>query len=96
MIYSGTDLIRTSGQHQARFERLGDKPEPSAVQGVQSTSTELRDDDTKGALLRFARFIKGSTQKKRQGQRHSGNPYLRFQQRLQSQSDKGQLFDIFI
>ena len=82
MIYSGVDLIRTSQQLAARSEKVTGPREPTAP-------GQAGQDDAKGALLRFARFV---NKEKRKKPRHpSKHPYLQFGQ----DQDRGQLLDLY-
>jgi hypothetical protein len=114
MIYSGADLIRTSGQQQDRVERLrladrGDAGDAGAVEPVSSPENPASglDENTQGALLRFARFLhgrggsgggagQGRADKKRSPISKSDNPYIRFAERLERMSDGGQILDLYI
>jgi len=57
MIYSGAELIRTSGQQAERMERLKVVDPIPPVAAPTPSGTSL-DDETHSALMRFARFIK--------------------------------------
>jgi hypothetical protein len=90
MIYTGADLIRTSGQHAQRAEKL----ELVKTPAVEPASSNL-DDSTQDALKRFARFINDKKPKKpRPYTKPSSHPYKR-QSRAAMELDRGQLLDIF-
>jgi hypothetical protein len=59
MLMSGADILRTTVQNAERAQRLNATAE-SGVKRVESPADQPQgslDEDTKGALLRFARFI---------------------------------------
>jgi len=56
MLYSGAELIRTSGQQIERQERLKVVEPVKPVESPAQPRSSL-DQDTQNALLRFARFI---------------------------------------
>ncbi len=97
MIFSGADLIRNSGRQAERAERL---KEASPVQAP--TKKEATDQDTNGALLRFARFIHGEKEKKKRQapkpapKRHGTHPYLALQAREEAEAAKGNTLDIAV
>lgn len=68
MIYSGVDLIRTSGQHADQLRKLNGPEAVSSTAAIDPTSSTSQDpsqESAQNALLRFARFIKGETSKKK-------------------------------
>lgn len=103
MLYSGADLIRTSGQQQERQERLKVLPQVKPAAPVKETSTAL-EENTQGALLRFARFVqneKGSKQKPKErpkGRKLAGsvNPYNRHIDRQAEPEPRGQTLNIIV
>jgi hypothetical protein len=104
MIYSGADLIRTSGQQHERAERLTKGVEAVADSGTAGTAL---DQDTQGALLRFARFVhKESLEKKKDKPKlkHdigrilkavAANPYVAFLDKAEGRHDVGQMLDLY-
>ena len=73
MLYSGASLIRMNGQQQERLEKLKINTEPvQATQAPEDPGTQL-DQETHGALLRFARFINDEKGKKK-SQNEKKNP----------------------
>lgn len=56
MLYSGADLIRTSGQQAERVERIKAAESVRAMENPGQSQSSL-DGETQGALLRFARFV---------------------------------------
>lgn len=93
MIYSGADLIRTSGQQQARAERLvANTPK---VQPVDSKTSDLGGKDTGGALLRFAKFVKDHKQQKEREREKSKHPYIMVKRRHDGREDRGLILDIY-
>lgn len=97
MIYSGADLIRTSGQQQERVVKLN-VPAVSEVKPTGESKSRL-DEETQGALLRFARFIhkdgqKNSSQKKTKGSKN--HPYIKAQQADDRWFEVGQNLDIYV
>lgn len=89
MIYTGADLIRTSGLQAERAEKL----ELVRTPEVQPASQNL-DDSTQDALKRFARFINERKPKKPKPQiPPSKHPYQR-QTKAAIELDRGQLLDI--
>jgi hypothetical protein len=60
MLFSGAELIKTSGNQVERMERMG-KRSVEAVKPVENpgqSQSSLDSDSGKNALLRFAKFIK--------------------------------------
>ncbi len=101
MLYSGADLIRTSGQQQDRFERLQVAKEVKPTEKAPETKSSL-DEETQGALLRFARFInKDGKGKKPKSQpkiftgSHS-HPYAKSMATLRQAQDTGLTLDIYV
>ena len=97
MIYSGADLIRTSGQQAERVQRLRPLSPAGAVAPVAST------DNSESALLRFAHFLRQEREKakakppnKAFQKKTSGNPYDLAEQRLQNAFGRGKILDIYI
>lgn len=62
MIYSGVDMIRTSGQQVERLERLKVVETPPVQPASDSPASR---EDTQNALLRFAKFVKDEGKKKK-------------------------------
>jgi hypothetical protein len=103
VIFSGADLIRNSGRQAERAEKLKDTSTP-AVQAPEKKSPI--DEETGGALLRFARFIHGEKEKKKkpakktslnsESKRYAKNPYVMLEERLAAESARGQSLDIAI
>lgn len=108
MIYSGTDLIRTSGQSQERMERL--RPSELSVSSVaavqaKGNATSLLDNETHNALLRFARFLnkegsdkEGAKKEKRerlpQNKAIARNPYVSAEMHRAHIFGTGQFLDL--
>jgi len=91
MIYSGADLIRTSGQQAERVERLTKHAEPiAAVQPPQKNESGLND-----GLLRFARFIHKEKQKKPGKTPPKGIPEG-YRAQISSGASNGGMIDIYI
>lgn len=65
MIYSGADLIRTSGQQVERFGKLGPLSPVNPVSETEKPSGEQSalDQNTQSALLRLARFVHDKNKK---------------------------------
>lgn len=99
MIYSGADLIRTSGQQQERLERLQVAKEVKPTEQTPETKSSL-DEETQGALLRFARFInkesKGKKPKPQPAPRKQAHPYTKAMEPLQKALDTGLTIDIYV
>lgn len=93
MIYTGADLIRTSGQQAARTEKLSVVKSPAPV---DPASSEMND-DTKDALQRFARFLNEKHPRGRPKLLPSaqGNPYNRHKARSAMELDRGQMLDVY-
>lgn len=92
MIYTGADLIRTSGNQAERAQKL----ELVRTPPVEPTNSNL-DDSTQDALKRFARFINERKEKPKKPQPYikpSSHPYQR-PSRAAIELDRGQLLDIF-
>ena len=102
MLYSGADLIRTSGLQHERLDRL-DK-EDGAVKPVSppENPTSQLDDQTQGALLRFARFIhKEKDKKPRKASRpetlnSATNPYIKAEEREAQLFGRGHSLDVYV
>lgn len=97
MIYSGADLIRTANQQQERIERLHVASEVAPLEKPAKTGSSL-DEETRGALLRFARFINkdGKKPPQKKAQPRSTNPYVAAEARRERFHDCGQQLDIYI
>lgn len=98
MLYSGAHLIRTSDHLRTRLDRLQVKTVDPVQNDPQKTSNTL-DEETHGALLRFARFInkeKKQPRKKTPSQTKTAHPYIAVQDRLASQGDIGRTLDIYV
>ncbi|MGE3760573.1 MAG: hypothetical protein AB7H97_22605 [Pseudobdellovibrionaceae bacterium] len=103
MIYSGADLLRTAAQQQEKLTRL--EMGPQAVKAVESAGQPKSslDEDTRGALLRFARFVNDKDKKSRPKKRSKGvskshklGPYLNPLPTLQRHLETGLTLDIYI
>lgn len=64
MLYSGAHLIKTGGQQLELFNKLKLGPQPIQPVNHASPSGSSLDEETQGALLRFARFINQENEKK--------------------------------
>ncbi len=107
MIYSGADLIRTSGQQQERLDRLKVVPNEQEVKPPEKsaqTKSSL-DEETQGALLRFARFInkenkengpKKDPPKKLAPKGPADHPYKKSMSVLNRAMDSGLTIDIYV
>lgn len=104
MIYSGADLIRTSGQQQDRLERLR-LVDSSGVEpvGTPENPASGLDDNTQSALMRFARFIhkdkKEHPQRSQQPRKPASSmahPYLKQAERWERLQDEGRLLNLYI
>lgn len=99
MIYSGTDLLKTSGAQQTKLERLrvAAAVAPVTPAGNPDSNPEQ---DSHGALLRFARFIhkegERSKLKRPRPAALAGQPYLLSEERRQALFDRGRVLDIII
>jgi len=97
MIYSGADLIRTGSQHAERVTKLN-VPAVSEVKPPGESKSTL-DEETQGALLRFARFIHKDGQKKpshNKTKSTSKHPYIKAQEPMDRWFEVGQNLDIYI
>ncbi|NJL25821.1 MAG: hypothetical protein HC902_12030 [Calothrix sp. SM1_5_4] len=66
MLYSGADLIKTSGTQNDRLERLKVVTDPVApAPATEKSASSGLDEQTQGALLRFARFVRGKAGEER-------------------------------
>lgn len=102
MLYTGADLIRSSGHARERTESLKLVPKVSPPEPAASPSTTL-DDETQGALLRFARFVQKEGEKRREAPRRawpssnvSKQAYVPHIERLNNPDPRGQILNIFI
>lgn len=99
MIYSGADLIRTASQQQERMERLQVAHEVKPLEKPAEPKSSL-DEETKGALLRFARFFSEKKEKRKGSPRppskSSMNPYIEAEARRERLFDSGQQLDIYV
>jgi hypothetical protein len=100
MFYSGADLIRTSGLQNERAVKLNIAAAKEVKPPAQPGQSNL-DEGTKGALLRFARFVNKDgkrppppSQKKAsgQGKRH---PYIEVREAASQLLVLGQNLDIY-
>ena len=102
MLFSGADLIRTSGQQQARAERI---IEASGVAPVAGRSSDL-DEEMGNALQRFARFIHKESAAKKDAKKEPRKPlpatvkrgphlYWEAEERRARLDDFGRLLDIY-
>ena len=63
MLFSGADIVRTSGSLRDRFEVLsggqsqGEGRGGPQVESMKSSDNQLSQDQSKDALLRFAQFM---------------------------------------
>lgn len=64
MIYSGADLIRTSGQQADRLQKLRVADDVQPVAGPAPSQAPQKE-DMQDALMRFARFVKGEARHKK-------------------------------
>jgi hypothetical protein len=100
MIYSGAELIRTSGQQAERMERLK-VVDPIAPVAAPTPSGTSLDDETHSALRRFARFVKDDREAPKRAKktgRGKGPPnayqaQIEIEERFQ---DLGSSLDIYI
>ncbi len=100
MLLTGADLIRTSGERQERLERLQVAKEVKPTEKAPETKSSL-DEETHGALLRFARFINKEGQpKKPKSQSKTGtgkeHPYAKTMATLNRALDTGLTIDIYV
>lgn len=95
MIFSGADLIRNSGRQHERAERLREKPS-SAVPATEGKAKV--DEDTGGALLRFARFIHNEKDKKKRPvpKRNTVAAYQQAFRAVDEEESKGRSLDISV
>jgi len=92
MIYTGADLIRTSGLQSERAEKL----ELVRTPAVDPASSNLNE-NTQDALKRFARFMNEQKPKKpRPNTKPSSHPYSRTKARAAIELDRGQMLDIYV
>lgn len=102
MIYSGADLIRTSGQQQDRSDRLQIVKEVKPAEKPSAPKSSL-DDETQSALLRFARFINKENEQKKHSPKKSQtktgsekHPYQQSMAVLNRHMDSGLTIDIYV
>lgn len=101
-------MIRNNGELQERIEKVRSSSVVRPVTGSQDKSSENLDEETRGALLRFARFIhkerkdgEAEEQKPAQPESQSGDstnahhPYLRAFSAVRKSTDCGQILDIY-
>lgn len=92
MIYSGADLIRTSGHQQLRAEQLAG---PNKVS--EPAKSNLSDEESQGALLRFARFLNKERKPKDKPKPVKGKgPYQEAFAKLQHEQDSGLMIDVYV
>lgn len=101
MIYSGADLIRTSGLQAERMDRLAAKADgPDAVKAPSAPEnpTSNLDEQTQGALLRFARFINKEKRppKKRVFRSGTANPYAAAEALQEKLFSRGRSLDVYV
>ena len=96
MIYSGADLIRTSGQQAERMERL------QVVAPAAAVSPTVPPENADSGLLRFARFLQKERQKQKgkaspsaSQSQTSSNPYVLAAQHQEEIFRRGHLLNIF-
>ena len=100
---TGADLIRTTVQNAERAQRLNAASEPGVkpVESPEENPSSL-DDETQGALLRFARFINKEGQKKPSAKSNkkapSGLPpsYVTQVQNLNQDERSGAMINIYV
>jgi hypothetical protein len=95
---SGADLIRTSSQQQERAAKL--EITAQEVKPTNQASQSNLDQETKGALLRFARFIHKDGKRESPSQKKTSagknHPYSKAQEPLQHLYEVGQNIDIYV
>lgn len=93
MLYSGADLIRTGKQHVEKQERLKVVPSVKPAETAKPSSSSL-DEETRGALLRLARFM-GKEKKREKSSRKppQRHPYRQHIERFENPEPRGQTFD---
>lgn len=103
MLATGAELIKTSGQLQDRVDRLKvvDK-EVKPVENPGQAKSSL-DQETQGALLRFARFVnkeqegkKNPPKKQAQPKAPDQHPYKKSMAVLNRAMDSGLTIDIYV
>lgn len=102
MLHLGADLIRTSGQLRERLEALAGPEAVRAVANTEKSPDPTLDEQTNGALLRFARFVREEKKKKTPTRRSppltspARNPYQVADDRESSLLfSRGQSLDIY-
>jgi hypothetical protein len=106
MLYSGADLIRSSGQQQERLDRLNTADAPLRPVAPPEKPNSATDGETQGALLRFARFIHKEGEKKKKPSQSettkasapaaAGDLYAQAESHRQRLFDRGHQLDIYI
>lgn len=100
MLYSGASLVRANSQQQERFDNLRATEPVRPVDSAKQKEAGL-DEDTRGALLRFARFIhkekQESPKKPPQAKPVStgAHPYERTWAAVEKAETNGQILDIY-
>lgn len=96
---TGADLIKSAGQLTERAAKLG-VAAPQEVKPANQAGKSALDEETQGALLRFARFIhKDGKQRAPSHKKTPGNqkhPYIKAQQSEDRWYEVGQNIDIYV
>lgn len=104
MLYTGADLIRTSGAQTERLERLKIVPNDLELKPAEKpaeTKSSL-DEETQSALHRFARFINKENKdrqnpaKKQLPKTPEAHPYKKSLSVLNRHMDSGLTIDIYV
>lgn len=105
MLMTGADLIKSAGQLQERAAKLEIAASQEVKPANQAGKSAL-DEETQGALLRFARFIHKDGKQKQPSQKKTsarpgmdGNqkhPYIKAQQTEDRWFEVGQNIDIYV
>lgn len=95
MIYSGADLIRTSGQQQDKVTRLKVVPDVKPAEQPAKAKSSL-DGETQSALERFARFLNKKKPSQNKTSAPKSHPYASTLKALELHYDRGQRLDIYV
>lgn len=101
MLYSGASLIRANGQQQERFDNLRVTEPVRPVEAAKQKEESGLNEDTRGALLRLARFLnkeKQETPKKAVPPKPASNPVQKYEQAwavLDKFETNGQILDVY-
>jgi hypothetical protein len=108
MLYTGASLIRNNGELQERIEKVRSSSAVRPVTGSEDKPSENLDEETRGALLRFARFIHkerkdGEAEEQKpahpepqsEDSTKTNHPYVRAFAAVQKSSDRGQILNIY-